>query len=244
MAVTISIAGQYLNLGVFNMTKNDSNELSPRSQGEMGFLEWFYDNPIIHWDAGIMLVKNLNHEFIASNAVFSNYSGFDPKSLIGLNDDYMPWAENKEIYINHEKDILTGLDYNVIEPLSGVIKTSLFTNKKVIYSKNGKPSGTIATAIVFNGSLEFGNLAGTASNMKICDYSGYNLTIVESKVLFFILKGFSRQKVSELAGISTSSHDFHLMNLKKKFKVDTRDQLVFFCYEKGFHELMPYHIVL
>lgn len=133
-----------------------------------------------------MLVKNLNHEFIASNAVFRNYSGFDPKSLVGLNDDYMPWAENKEIYINYERDILTGMDSNVIEPLSGVIKISLFTNKKVIYSKNGMPSGTIATAIVFNGSVEFGN----ASNMKICDYSGFNLTIIESKVLFFYLKSF------------------------------------------------------
>ncbi|CDG22334.1 conserved protein of unknown function [Xenorhabdus poinarii G6] len=226
------------------MTKSDDRDFLSRPQGDMGSFEWFCDNPFIPWNTGIMLVKNYNHEFVASNSVFSKYSGYSPKSLIGLNDDDMPWAENKDIYINHEKDIIAGLEYSVIEPLSGIVKTSLFTDKKVIYSKNGIPSGTIATAIILNRAVEFGNLAGTATNMKISDYSGYNLTSSESKVLFFLLKGFSRQKISELAGISTSSHDFHLINIKKKFKVDTRDQLVFSCYEKGFHEFMPYHIVI
>ncbi|CDH07241.1 conserved hypothetical protein [Xenorhabdus bovienii str. oregonense] len=47
-----------------------------------------------------------------------------------------------------------------------------------------------------------------------------------------------------MAGISTSSHDFHLINIKKKFKADTRDQLVFSCYENGLHEFIPYHIVI
>jgi DNA-binding CsgD family transcriptional regulator len=226
------------------MATNNSRVIFQEPQAEELFFEWFCDHPIIHWNAGIMLVKNSNHEFIASNSVFSGYSGYTPKSLIGLNDEDMPWAENKDIYINHEKDILSGLEYNVIEPLSGIVKTCLFTSKKVIYSKSGKPSGTIATAIIFNGSVEFGNLAGTASSMRVCDYSGFNLTIVESRVLFYLLKGFSRRKISELAGISTSSHDFHLMNIKEKFRVDTRDQLVFFCYQNGLHEFMPYHIVL
>lgn len=226
------------------MNINDSRVISHEHQGKELLFDWFCDYPIIHWNNGIMLVKNSNHEFIASNSIFSNYSGYNPKSLVGLNDEDMPWAENKDIYIKHEKDILSGLEYNVIEPLRGVVKTCLFTSKKVIYSKSGKPSGTIATAIVFNGSVEFGNLAGTAANMRVCDYSGFNLTVFESRVLFYLLKGFSRRKISELAGISTSSHDFHLMNIKEKFRVDTRDQLVFFCYQHGLHEFMPYHIIL
>ena len=225
------------------MNKANSKDSLLGSQGNTCCFEWFCDNPVIHWNAGIMLVKNLKHEFVASNSVFSNYSGFDSESLIGLDDNDMPWMENKNIYINHEKAILAGHNYNVIEPLNGVIRTFLFTNKKVIYSKRGLPSGTIATAIAFNGAVEFGNLAGTATNMKVCDYAGFNLTLTESKVLFFLLKGFSRRKVSELAGVSTCSHDFHLMNIKKKFKVSTRDQLVSFCYESHFHEVIPYHIV-
>ncbi|MEN3262970.1 LuxR C-terminal-related transcriptional regulator [Sodalis endosymbiont of Spalangia cameroni] len=225
------------------MSQIHSKDLSLQYQGSMEFFEWFCGNPVIHWNVGIMLVKNLNHEFIASNSIFSNYSGYDPKSLVGLNDGNMPWAENKDIYINHEKDVIAGLNYNVIEPLCGVVKASLFTSKRVVYTRSGVPAGTLASAIVFNGSIEFGHLAGTASNMKVSDYSGFNLTVLESKVLFFLLKGFSRKKISELVGVSTSSHDFHLMNIKDKFKVDTRDQLVSFCYERGFHEVVPFYIV-
>lgn len=191
-----------------------------------------------------MLVKNLNHQFVASNSVFSNYSGYKPTDIIGLNDEDMPWANNKEIYINHEKDVISGLDYSVIEPLDGVIKTNLLTKKEVIFSRRGIPSGVIATAIVFNGCIEYGNLSGTALKMKVSDYSGYSLTTFELKVLYFLLKGFSRRKISDLAGISTSSYDFHVRNIKIKFKVDTIDQLVFICYEKGFHELIPYQAVI
>lgn len=226
------------------MTKDHDRDLLARSQGDMGFFEWFCDHPVIRWDAGIMLVKNLNHQFVASNAVFSNYSGYKPKDIIGLNDEDMPWAKNKDIYINHEKDVISGLEYSVIEPLSGIIKANLLTKKKVIFSKNGIPSGVIATAIVFNGCIEYGNLAGSAVKMKVSDYSGYFLTAFESRILYFLLKGFSRRKTSELAGVSTSSYDFHVRNIKAKFDVETIDQLVFICYEKGFHDLIPYQAVV
>ncbi|MBP2198190.1 hypothetical protein [Pantoea cypripedii] len=88
------------------MATTDSRVIFQQPQAEGLFFEWFCDHPIIHWNAGIMLVKNSNHEFITSNSVFSSYSGYTPESLIGLNDGDMPWAENKDIYINHEKDIL------------------------------------------------------------------------------------------------------------------------------------------
>lgn len=226
------------------MTKHNDRDLRTRSQEDMACFEWFSDHPVISWHAGIMLVKDLNHQFVASNSVFSNYSGYNPKDIIGLSDEDMPWANKKDIYIGHEKDIISGLDYSVIEPLDGLIKTNLLTRKEIVYSKSGIPAGIIATANVFNGCIEYGNLAGTAVKMKISDYSGYSLTSSESKVLYFLLKGFSRRKVSEMAGVSTSSYDFHLNNLKSKFKVDTVDQLVFICYQKGFHDLIPYRAVI
>ena len=226
------------------MTNYNHRDLLSRTQGELVFFEWFCDNPVIGWDAGLMLVKNLNHQFVASNSTFTNYSGYHPKEIVGLSDNDMPWAEHKSIYIGHEKDIISGLDYSVIEPLSGLIKANLLTKKKVIYSKDGSPAGIIATAIVFNGFVEYGNLAGSAVKMKVSDYSGYYLTAHESKLLYFLLKGFSRKKVSELAGVSTSSYDFHVRNIKLKFNVETMDELVFICYEKGFHDFIPYQAVM
>lgn len=222
------------------MTKNNNRDLTLGSQADMRFFEYFSDNPVIHWESGILLIKDLKHRFIASNITFSQYSGYDPKSIIGLSDEDMPWAQNKDIYIGHEKDIISGLEYSVIEPLNGMIKSNLHTTKSVIYSKKGRPSGTIATAIVFNGEIEYGNLSGTAIQMKVSSYPGYLLTNCECKVLYLLLKGFSRRKISELAKISTSAYDFHLKNIKKKFETENVDDLISICYKNGFHEIVPY----
>jgi hypothetical protein len=35
------------------MTKDYDRGLLARSQGDMGFFEWFCDHPVIRWDAGI-----------------------------------------------------------------------------------------------------------------------------------------------------------------------------------------------
>ncbi|WP_145567715.1 helix-turn-helix transcriptional regulator [Yersinia mollaretii] len=226
------------------MIKTHDNDLSYKTQHNTLFFEWFFDNPVIYWDAGIMLVKDLNHKFIASNNIFSLYSGRKPKDIIGLNDEDMPWAESKNIYINHEKDILSGQDYSVIEPLNGIAKINLLTKKKVIYSKAGVPAGTIATANIFNGNVEYGNLSGNAGKVKISSYPGFELTTSESKVLYFLLKGFSRRRVAELSDISVDAYDFHLKNLKMKFKVSNLDDLIFICYERGFHDLIPFQSII
>lgn len=204
-----------------------------------GNMEWFTQHPVIQWEAGILLVKDLAHRFVASNLTFQTYSGFLAKHLVGLSDEDMPWAENKDIYINHEKDILRGMDYSVVEPLKGLVKVNLLTHKRVIYTKTGHPAGTIATAIVFNSCVEYAHLSGNANRMKLTQYPGYNLTPTESRVLYFLLKGFSRRKVAEYAGISTVSYDFHLRNLKKKFQAETVDRLIAICFEKDFHEIIP-----
>ncbi len=101
------------------MSINDSKVIFHGHQGKELLFEWFCDHPIIHWNNGIMLVKNSNHEFVASNSIFSNYSGYNPQSLIGLNDDDMPWAENKDIYI---KQVLTDTKENI---------TNVNTNKEI-----------------------------------------------------------------------------------------------------------------
>lgn len=52
-----------------------------------------------------------------------------PQKIIGLSDLDMPWSEQAQIYIAHEKDILSGLNYSVIEPLPGLKKANLITRK-------------------------------------------------------------------------------------------------------------------
>ncbi|WP_455427649.1 helix-turn-helix transcriptional regulator [Dryocola sp. LX212] len=225
------------------MSRYNPNKPSFISQDDNLFLEYYLHNPVILWRQGILLVKDSSHRFIASNNNFKLFSGFSAKALIGLSDSDMPWGDSQDLYINHEKDVLSGNVYSVIEPLNGLSKVNLFTQKDIIYHQNGSPGGTMATAAIFNHHLEYGNLEGTSRSLKVSNFSEYNLTATESKVLYFILKGFKRARVAELAEISTSSFDFHIKNIKVKFSVDTFEALIDVCYQNRIHDLFPVHII-
>ncbi|WP_332629636.1 LuxR C-terminal-related transcriptional regulator [Citrobacter sp. ESBL3] len=204
-------------------------------------IEEFRSNPLIMIDCGIILVKDVKHRFIASNAAFSRLAGKKTESLIGLNDFDMPWADSASIYVNHEKDILRGDNYSVVEPLNGTTPVNLITTKKVIYDAAGKPAGTIANAVEITQNINFFNLAGKSESIKVCNYGEkYDLTAMESKIMYFLLKGLKRAAISESTGISLKSVDFHLMNLKKKFRADNTTELVILAYQKGYQDILPF----
>ena len=206
-------------------------------------IEKFLLNPIIAIDCGIILVKDAEHRFIASNSVFSRLAGKTTDCLIGLNDFDMPWAESAGIYVNHEKDILRGYHYSVVEPLNGTTPVNLITTKKIIYDAVGKPAGTIATAVEITQNINFFNLAGKSESIKVCNYGEkYNLTAMESKIMYFLLKGLKRAAISESAGVSLKSVDFHLTNIKKKFRADSTTELVTLAYQKGYQDILPFTI--
>ncbi|WP_050863094.1 helix-turn-helix domain-containing protein [Enterobacter kobei] len=206
-------------------------------------IEKFLSDPLITIDCGIILVKDLKHRFIASNTVFSRLAGKKNDSLVGLNDFDMPWADNAGIYVNHEKDILRGDNYSVVEPLNGTTPVNLMTTKKVIYDSTGKPAGTIATAVEITQNINFFNLAGKSESIKVCNYGEkYNLTAIESKVMYFLLKGLKRAAISESTGVSLKSVDFHLANLKKKFGADNTTELVILAYQRGYQDIIPFSI--
>lgn len=206
-------------------------------------IEKFLLNPIITIDCGIILVKDIQHRFIASNGVFSRLAGKKTDELIGLNDVDMPWADSADIYVSHEKDILRGDNYSVVEPLNGTTPVNLMTTKKVIYDAAGNPAGTIATAVEITQNINFFNLAGKSESIKICDYGDkYNLTAMESKVMYFLLKGLKRAAIAENTGVSLKSVDFHLTNLKKKFMADNTTELVILAYQKGYQNILPFTI--
>ena len=209
----------------------------------MPTIETYAEQPLIHAGGGIVLVKDLNHRFVASNMMFSRFSGVHPCKLQGLSDFDMPWADRSDIYINHEDAILSGETYNVLEPLPGVIKAFLHTSKKIIYDRNGLPAGTTATAIIMNGAVDFSNITGTARLIKVSQYQGVNLTANEAKVLFFALNGMKRRKIAEVMNISLASYDYYLRNIKLKFHTDSVVKLIEICIARGYHECFPFQIV-
>ncbi|MGP3200514.1 helix-turn-helix transcriptional regulator (plasmid) [Serratia marcescens] len=225
------------------MTKKEGKLSLSEVQALMPTIETYVEQPLIPVGGGIVLVKDLHHRFVASNMVFSRFSGINPYKLQGLCDFDMPWAERSDIYTNHEDAILSGETYNVLEPLPGVVKAFLHTSKEIIYDRKGIPAGTTATAIIMNGAVDFSNITGTAKLVKVSPYKGVNLTANEAKVLFFVLKGMKRSKIAEVMNMSLANYDYYLRNIKLKFHTDSIVKLIETCIERGYHENFPFQIV-
>lgn len=207
-------------------------------------IEYYIDNPVIPACGGIALVKDLEHRFVASNCVFSQFSGICPKKLQGLCDYDMPWAEQSDIYISHEKVILAGETYKVIEPLIGCAKSLIYTSKEIIYDLRGRPAGTAAMALVLDGTLEFNNVIGASKIKRAMTYGEYKISPMEVKLLYFLLQGFSRGKISTLLNIRTSTYDGYMRNIKIAFGVSSVTELQEKCISLGYHEVYPFQLVI
>lgn len=229
-------------LGDVSMIKREKAGCLCRNVTQDITIEHYIENPVIHSAPGITLVKDLNHCFVASNHVFSRFSGIEPHRLPTLNDSDMPWSERGHIYTDHEKDILAGAKYNVLEPLPGVVSAFLHTSKQVIYDKSGLPAGTIATAIIMNGVIDFHNVTGSSNIIKAVPYHDVNLNEKEVRVLFFILKGWRRKQISEFMNITTSNYDYCLGCIKRKFGVDSNIQLIEHCIESGYQDFFSFSV--
>lgn len=226
------------------MTKKEGKPSSAVIQGLDLTIEHYIDNPVIHACAGIALVKDLEHRFVASNCVFSQFSGIFPQKLQGLCDFDMPWAEHSEIYISHEKAILSGEKYKVIEPLIGCSKSLIHTSKEIIYDLNGRPAGTFAMALILDGTVEFNNIVSTSRIKRVMTYGDYKLSPMEIKLLYFLLQGFGRGKISTLLNIRTSTYDGYIRNIKIAFGVSSVTELEEKCIALGYHEVHPFQLFI
>lgn len=216
---------------------HDAQDLAPT-------IEYYIDNPVIPVYAGIALVKDLEHRFVASNYVFSQFSGICSKKLQGLCDYDMPWAEHSDIYTSHEKAILTGETYKVIEPLIGCSKSLIHTSKEIIYDLNGRPAGTFAMALILDDTVDFNNIISTSRIKRVMTYGNYKLSPMEVKLLYFLLHGFSRGKISTLLNIRTSTYDGYIRNIKIVFGVSSVTELEEKCIDLGYHEVHPFQLVI
>ncbi|EHV2051932.1 helix-turn-helix transcriptional regulator [Salmonella enterica] len=207
-------------------------------------IEYYIDNPVIPVCGGIALVKDLEHRFVASNCVFSQFSGVCPKKLQGLCDYDMPWAEQSDIYISHEKAILAGETYKVIEPLIGCTKSLIYTSKEIIYDLRGRPAGTSAMALILDGTVEFNNLVSTSRIQRVSAYGEFKLSPMEAKVLYNYLHGLKRTTISTMLNISIPTVDTYFRRIRVKFNVSSNVELVEMCIKNGYHEVFPFQMVV
>lgn len=74
-------------------------------------------------------------------------------------------------------------------------------------------------------------------------YSDFDLTNQESKILFLLGHGKSRKNISEMMSISPRTTEFHIENIKNKFNLKNKEQVIeFFIYSKLINQI-PFDLV-
>ncbi|MCL9781591.1 PAS domain-containing protein [Vibrio sp. S4M6] len=208
-------------------------------------MSFYLENPFLAKSNDIVLVKDAEHKIVAFNETFSRLSGVVPKDLIGLSDHDMLWSNNADIYIDHERDIMAGENYSVIEPLQGTDNVILHTTKKPIFNHSGQRVGTMAKAsFVKDDVIMHEHLGGKSNILKVMDFPNNNahLTTMESKLVYLLMRGFTRKKAAEALNISVKAFDFHQENIKKKLSLSSSKDIIFYGLSKGWQHYLPFVI--
>ncbi|MDR5020239.1 helix-turn-helix transcriptional regulator [Yersinia rochesterensis] len=219
------------------MAAPDPTFVFARPQPNPLSIEYWKANPLIPWECGILLVKDIQHRYVASTHNFRLFSGVTHEELVGLSDLDMPWKEDADIYISHGNDTLAGMTHPVIETLNGLLKVNLLTKRNVIHDKNGMPAGTLSCSIEINNDIKLLNI-NNVMNSKV-NVNKVNLTKSEIKILALLFEGLGSEAISLKIGISKESYYFHVHNLKRKFKVNSVNELILSLYRNGFNNVLP-----
>ncbi|MCG2837275.1 AraC family transcriptional regulator [Photobacterium sp. WH77] len=118
-------------------------------------IEYFFQNPMIPFPEGYLVVKNKKHQIVACNEAHQKLAGkHEHAQLLGLTDNDLPWRSYANLYQMYEKDIMRGRQYSLRLPLidvSGCVH-QLYIKKRVILDQHGLIAGTMTHALSMSSS--------------------------------------------------------------------------------------------
>lgn len=185
----------------------------------MRTIEYYKQNPVIDVCDNIVIVRDLNHRFVASSPQLSTYSGITPLKLVGLSDRDMPWRDHTKDIISHELATLCGECKTEIHKINQII---FVAHKSIVYKEIGLSAGTITTAMAISQHV----ITSLTQRQDLTAYSGEELTDREKRMLYFLTNGFRRSRIISKLEISISTYEYHIRKLKKKFSVTTPQELI------------------
>ncbi|MCG9681552.1 LuxR C-terminal-related transcriptional regulator [Vibrio sp. Isolate23] len=189
------------------------------------------------------MVKDKEHRFVACNSQFLKMSGFSSvEDILGLTDFDMPWKEYSEIYQAHERDILSGSQYDLFEPIidSKGKKHNLHIRKKIIEDSKGEIAGIIAHAMIFEYRYEMEMIKFSTNCFTISHGNNIeDLSKKEKEVAFLFLNGYKRQEASKYLSISPRTFDSHIVSIKNKLNCDSSHDLIIKGFQLGLKDKIP-----
>ncbi|OGT30381.1 MAG: hypothetical protein A3E87_01470 [Gammaproteobacteria bacterium RIFCSPHIGHO2_12_FULL_35_23] len=179
---------------------------------------------IINQTPGFVFWKSKSLEFEGCNYNLLQASGCDlMKDYIGKTDYEMPWADMAEYYRCDDKEVLLGKTIRRVEPFinhSNQIIPTLVEKRPMLDSKN-KIIGMVGYTQLLNSFSNIkdglGSWLSTQVSSDIMARLFKGISLRESQVLYYYVRGYSMKEISNFLFISPRTVETHLINLKNLF---------------------------
>jgi DNA-binding CsgD family transcriptional regulator len=200
--------------------------------------------------------KNTDLQFVDFTDNLLPFAGLKKENeLLGKKDDEgLPWSVHADEYHQHDKDALAGKQYAAIVPFTGEKMHSslpvLCTRSRCLLEDNKSIGVFIHVMPVSNPSLiqlTYTLQKQDPSGLNFSYYLGRNptdirLTAKENECLFYLIRGKSATLISKFMRISSRTVEFHINNLKMKFKCSNKSELISCAIQNGYMSMIPEHL--
>lgn len=218
--------------------------------------------PIFDHMPGVWVAKDLNSRIVYCNSETARMNGLQaPDQLLGLTDYDLPsrLSECAEYFRSQDQKVIEhGSALQVIDVLEseeGDWKVYLGT-KTVFTDHKGAIAGTIFHAQDMSSQkyIELCQLIASASQLTCGSHlkqrlesfflgsnprSDLRLAPKESECLFYVLRGKTVKQIAKIQNVSPRTIEDHLNNLKYKFKVQSKAELISVAIDTGFMNMLP-----
>jgi DNA-binding CsgD family transcriptional regulator len=165
--------------------------------------------------------KDASCTYIYANEQFARIAGIDCKdSIVGKTDKDLVWHQQAALNEAKDKEVLAGTHF-IREQEIQIRKSGparILMTKRPLHSEHGDIIGVVGSFFDCQNSLIL-EAKGKFDSEKRRFHLGFvpeTLSFSEVRTCFYLLHGFSVEKISEKSGITVSTVRYHIENIKSK----------------------------
>jgi len=189
--------------------------------------------------------KDLHSTYFQCNSNLAKIAGLEsPNDIIGKNDYKLPWAEQADLYVRGDQEILdTSMIVEFVEPLplSTGETIKIVIQKGPLFNLKGQKIGIIGNFSEYVDNKYDGRSQRGGKNMLSphTRHAYGPLTKKQSECLFYLIRGKSSKEISLLLKKSKRTIEDHINNLKDQFNCQTKSELIDKVFELGYAHVLP-----
>lgn len=210
---------------------------------------------------GYLWIKDVQSRYLACNQRLLNiFCLKSKKEIIEHADVDLPWAIYADIYVEGDKQALSGETKTFLQPVLLKDNTQLIitTRKTPIFDHVNKVIGvqgvvnlittpkktfSISQLSGFDSSLI--NFPQSSIQYTLTDnFDSFNLSKREAMCLFYMIRGKTAKQIGDILCISKRTVEVHLENIKIKFGCKSKSEVIGKAIEAGFIQLIPHDYLI